>query len=407
MEPNHPSSSQNSVPPETPVEDLSGAATGAEEAPELEPLPFPYVSVVLLLLNTALFLLMWKLGRGEVSRVAYLFGDKENALIRAGQWWRLITPIFLHGGWEHLLANSLTLVLLGMPMERIYGARKYFLVYMLAGIAGNVSSYWFSTASSLGASGALYGLMGAGLVFPLRFGRYIDPRARKAFLTQLAWAAFINLSINFWPNTGLNLDKFAHIGGMIGGGLAALLWLPDVLEEEAPSPLQHRALWSAAALMLLTVLLAGWQQWQFARHTVRSVASYYTLNGDDPWWGLQIPSGWLPRDTVGQEGVEWQGPNQARLQILDNQDDSLRLSQAEDELKAHRAQESPYPIDGKNGIKAVYREGDKTVELHRIETDGHAINILLTCPTSAWPRVQPMFEAMLGSIRFVHAPRIK
>ena len=129
--------------------------------------------------------------------MAYLFGDKENDLIRAGQWWRLITPIFLHGGWGHLIANGLTLLMLGIPMERIYGPRKFFLIYMLAGITGNLFSFWFSTVPSLGASGALYGLMGAGLVFPLRFKERIDPRARKEILTQLGRAAIINIGNQF------------------------------------------------------------------------------------------------------------------------------------------------------------------------------------------------------------------
>ena len=377
-----------------------------DTASELEPLPFPYISVALLAIIVGLFLLMWKLGAGDVRRVAYLFGDKENDLIRAGQWWRLITPIFLHGNWEHLFANSLTLVLFGMPMERIYGARKYFLIYMLAGIAGNVSSYWFSTASSLGASGALYGLMGAGLVFPLRFKRYIDPRARKAFLTQLSVAFIINLGLNIWPNTGLNLDKSAHIGGMIGGGLAALLWMPDVLEEEPASPARNMALWGAVGAMLLIVGWAGCRQWQSARTINRNLPSYYTMNSEDPWWGLQIPAGWRARDTVGQNGVEWQGPNQARMKILDDLDDPTSLAQTNEDLKAHHAQTNVVSIDGKNGIKAVYNEGNKTVELYRINTEGRAISIVLTCPTAVLPNVQPNFEAAIASIRFVHAPRV-
>ena len=399
MENNRPLPSGKSADPE-PLESDEDASS------ELEPLPFPYVSVLLLLTITGLFLVMWKMGHGDVRRVAYLFGDKENDLIRAGQWWRLITPIFLHGGWEHLLANSLTLVLLGMPMERIYGARKYFLIYMLAGIAGNLSSFWFSTATSLGASGALYGLMGAGLVFPFRFKRYIDPRARKAFLTQLGWAAFINISLNFWPNTGLHLDKFAHLGGMVGGGLAALLWMPDVLEEEPASATQNITLWLAVGVMLTAVVLAGGLQWRTA-HTTKSITTYYyTLNSEDPWWGLQIPSGWTRRDTVAQEGIEWQGPNHALLQILDNQDDPQKSLQTDNALKAKRAQITAYPLDGKNGDKAVYREGGNTVELHRVKTDGRVISLLLTCPTNALPSIQPQFETMLIGVRFVHAPRL-
>ena len=68
-------------------------------------------------------------GHGEVTNVVLQFGAKDNGLIRHGQWWRLITPIFLHGGWLHLLVNGFSLYRLGGSMERIYGPKKYLVTF--------------------------------------------------------------------------------------------------------------------------------------------------------------------------------------------------------------------------------------------------------------------------------------
>ena len=374
-----------------------------QEEPFAEPLPLPIVSVCLLALIVAIFYAMLQVGNGDVTRAAHLFGDKENDLIRAGQWWRLVTPIFLHGGWGHLIANGLTLLMLGIPMERIYGPRKFFLIYMLAGISGNLFSFWFSTAPSLGASGALYGLMGAGLVFPLRFKERIDPRARKEILTQLGRAAIINVAINFVPD--LHLDKMAHLGGMLGGGLAALVWMPDVLEEEEPSRAYNAALWAAAISMLLITVTAGWRQWQTARAIRVEVQAFYTPDANDPWWGLLLPRTWRQLDTVEASGLTWSGPQQARLSVIDSQEDAQIVAQTQGFLKAHNAHPSPFAVDGKRAEKVVAQDKADTKELVQIETDGRVIVLLFSCPTSVALKMQPTFDALLSKVRFVRPPR--
>ena len=364
--------------------------------------PLPVVSLSLLALIVVVFFAMLQAGNGDVTRVAHLFGDKENDLIRAGQWWRLITPIFLHGGWGHLIANGLTLLMLGIPMERIYGPRKFFLIYMLAGISGNLFSFWFSTAPSLGASGALYGLMGAGLVFPLRFKDRIDPRARREILTQLGRAAIINIAINFVPD--LHLDKMAHLGGMLGGGLAALVWMPDVLEEEEPARAYNAALWAAATSIFLITVTAGWRQWQAARSVRVEVQAYYTPDANDPWWGLLLPRTWRQMDTVKANGLTWTGPQKATLSVIDSQEDTQIAAQTQAFLKMHNAHFVPLAVDGKRAGKVVVQDKADTKELVAIETDGRVIVLLFSCPTSVAAKMQPAFDALLSQVRFVRPP---
>ena len=398
----HASASASGPQSEPPASQPAGEPN-EQEAGELEPLPFPIVSVCLLVTVGAVFAAMLRVGHGDVAGVARLFGDKENSLIRAGQWWRLITPIFLHGGWGHIIANGLTLLMLGVPIERIYGARKFFLVYMLAGIAGNLFSYWLSPVPSLGASGALYGLMGAGLVFPLRFKSRIDPRARKAILTQLLRAALINGAINFLP--GLNLDRWAHLGGMVGGGLAALVWMPDVLEDDVTPRWKNGALWVVTLAMLALTVGAGVRQWQSARHPQVTVQTYYAFDAGDPWWGLLLPPGWRQAATVPSEGVEWAGPNQSALKIIDDLEHPGLTQETQSFLQSRHALLTPYAVDGKSGLKAVAQDAAKTVELHQVETEGRTIAFIFTCPTSVYARMQPVFSAMMNTVRFVRPPR--
>src|SRR5260221_13935935 len=107
---------------------------------------------MMLAIIAGVFIAMMIVGRGNVGQdpIPYNFGAKVNELIAGGQVWRLITPMFLHGGWLHLLVNSYSLYQLGGSMERIYGSRKYLLIYVAAGLVGNSLSYRMTPALSLG-----------------------------------------------------------------------------------------------------------------------------------------------------------------------------------------------------------------------------------------------------------------
>ena len=382
------------------LEENSLSQTGPFTEPE--PLPFPIVSIALLTIITVLFYAMLHSGQGDVTRVASLFGDKENNLIRAGQWWRLITPIFLHGSWGHLIANGLTLMMLGIPMERIYGPRKFFLIYMLAGIAGNLCSFWFSATPSLGASGALYGLMGAGLVFPLRYKNLIDPQARKSILSQLGRAAAINISINFFP--GLHLDTWAHMGGMAGGCLAALVWIPDVLEDGPETRAYSGALWSGIAGMLLLLGVACSQQWNIAHRMASETMPYYAVDPADPWLGISLPAGWRPADTVGPNGVHWRGPREATIQIIDSREDPHLIEATKAYFKSRKSALKPLVVDGKRGEYALIKNGNTTVEFYQVVAEDRLIAMRFSCPAIFYQEMKPTFDRILNSIRFVRPP---
>jgi rhomboid protease GluP len=144
-------------------------------------------------------------------------GAKYNELISKGEYYRLITSMFLHGGLLHLAVNMYSLYSIGPLIERIYGKVKYLSVYFISGIIASVFSYIFSDSVSIGASGAIFGLLGTTLVFAIKMRNNLG----KGFLKNVASVIVINLFIGF---SLPNIDNYAHLGGLIGGIIMALLF---------------------------------------------------------------------------------------------------------------------------------------------------------------------------------------
>lgn len=140
------------------------------------------------------------------------FGMKVNDLIVSGQLWRLITPVFLHGSIMHVAFNMYALYALGPGLERHYGHTRFLALYLLSGFAGNVISFWFSSAYSLGSSTAIFGLLGAEGVFLYRHKGLFGATAQRALINVVIIAA-INLVIGLSPG----IDNWGHVGGLVAG----------------------------------------------------------------------------------------------------------------------------------------------------------------------------------------------
>ncbi len=181
----------------------------------------PIATYSLIIINAIVFLLMTFSGGSTETEVLLRFGAKESYLIMNGEYWRFITPIFLHIGFVHFAFNNLALYYLGKLTEKIYGSIRFITIYLVAGIFGNFISFLFAPSSiAAGASGAIYGLFGAllyfGYIYPSLFLKTIG----KDIIAILA----INILIGF---TIPNIDFYAHIGGLIGGFIiAAIIHLP-------------------------------------------------------------------------------------------------------------------------------------------------------------------------------------
>lgn len=141
-----------------------------------------------------------------------ILGMKINELILQGQFWRLITPVLLHGSILHLGFNMYALYALGPELERHYGHWRFLALYLLAGFVGNVASFLFSPSPSLGSSTAIFGLLGAEGVFLYQNRDLFGKQARRA-LGNIVMIAGFNLIIGLNPG----IDNWGHIGGLIGG----------------------------------------------------------------------------------------------------------------------------------------------------------------------------------------------
>jgi membrane associated rhomboid family serine protease len=205
----------------------------------------------ILTFNVLLWLLLALSGGSTDTAQLIRAGAKSDGLILAGQYWRLITPIFLHYGALHLVLNGLGLLIFGELFERLYGSMQFALLYFVAGIASVVTSCFFGYGLMVGASGAIFGLAGALDVYGYRYRARIPRRYGAMFGGGLL--PLIGLNIVF----GLivpGIDNSAHLGGLAAGALVALFLRPLADEVTAPSPFASRHL---AALLVLALVAAS------------------------------------------------------------------------------------------------------------------------------------------------------
>ena len=153
-------------------------------------------------------------------------------VLQYGQWWRLLTAGFIHGGIMHLAFNMYALYVLGREVERIFGPWRFLTIYMLALIGGNLLVTLFDPPKSLtvGASGAILGLLGALVAY---FGRYRKQLVgAQKYLVNLIITAIINLTIGLLPQVSL----WGHLGGTLTGLAAGLVTIPRYKLVHVPYP---------------------------------------------------------------------------------------------------------------------------------------------------------------------------
>lgn len=181
------------------------------------------VTFILIATNVLAYILTAYLSGNIIDsniNVLIFLGAKVNSLISQGQYYRLATCMFLHGGIIHLALNMYALNALGPLVENIYGKVKYIIIYFLSGIVSSIFSYIFSNSVSIGASGAIFGLLGAALVFAVKMKNSIG----KDFIRNILSVIVVNLIIGF---SIANVDNFGHIGGLLGGIVTSLAFKGD------------------------------------------------------------------------------------------------------------------------------------------------------------------------------------
>jgi membrane associated rhomboid family serine protease len=173
-------------------------------------------------------------------------GALDRGLIRDGEYWRLVTPMFLHAGLLHIGFNMFALYQLGILVEQAFGRGRYLVLYLLCGITGSLASYFFSPGGfSVGASGAICGFLGVMAAWGKRRGGHIGETVKRV---MIRWAIFILIFGLLAPN----VDNAAHAGGFAGGLALAFLISPKGFKSETAL---RRRLWNAAAAGAVLVFL--------------------------------------------------------------------------------------------------------------------------------------------------------
>jgi membrane associated rhomboid family serine protease len=182
------------------------------------------VTLVLIAVNVFLFLVATALGGGLFKvdpEVMIRLGTDYTPLTLTGQWWRLLTSIFLHFGLFHIALNMWALYLNGRVAERIFGSIRYLVIYMVAGLSGSVASLlWHPIVNGAGASGAIFGVLGAMIAFFLKREGGVPASVIKAQLTSVS--IFVGYSLlNAARFQGI--DNAAHVGGLVAGFAMGLI----------------------------------------------------------------------------------------------------------------------------------------------------------------------------------------
>ncbi|MDO5038712.1 rhomboid family intramembrane serine protease [Clostridium sp.] len=182
------------------------------------------VTMILILINVIIFIITAILSKSiiDINTIVLVeCGAKVNYLINKGQIFRLLTAAFLHGGIMHILFNMYSLYIVGTVVEKIYGWKKYISIYILSALTSSILSYMLAPMTiSVGASGAIFGILGAFLYFAIKERKHLQ----RGTLGNIIAVIVLNLYIGF---TSTSIDNLGHIGGFLGGFILSIFLYKD------------------------------------------------------------------------------------------------------------------------------------------------------------------------------------
>lgn len=208
----------------------------------------PFISYAILAVTGFMFLLQEILGGSTNQWVLVQLGAKVNELIVLGDWYRLITPMFLHIGLTHILFNALIIYFLGIQLETIFGHWRFLALYFLSGLAGNATSFAFNQSISAGASTAIFGLFGSTLVLVKLFPGHPQIKAMAKNFTLLI---ILNLVFGIFSP---NIDMAGHVGGLAGGYLITYaLSTPRAWRTSKKQQITYGLLFTGLVILLIVI----------------------------------------------------------------------------------------------------------------------------------------------------------
>ncbi|CAN6237732.1 unnamed protein product [Urochloa humidicola] len=204
-----------------------------------------------------------KNSENEYLSLPLLYGAKINNLILSGEWWRLLTPMCLHSGFLHVALGCWVLLTFGPRVCRAYGQVAFFLIYILGGICGNVTSFVHTTDITVCGTGPVFSLIGAWLVYQSQNKQVIDKDVSESMFSQAVTAAALSFLLSIFGG----IDNWAHLGATISGLFFGYLTCPSMELDNAAKNGQKEAVAlvtrqanpckSAGAFIIISILVFG------------------------------------------------------------------------------------------------------------------------------------------------------
>ncbi|MFW6163542.1 MAG: rhomboid family intramembrane serine protease [Planctomycetota bacterium] len=400
--------------------------------PRLRPTPRVYAYLGLAAACVVAYVALWLYGgslspRGLLSQPALTLiscGAKDRQLIvEAGEWWRLLSCGFLHANAAHLVLNVYALVVLGGIVERLWGTQRFLIVYVLALVSGSLLSLAATPGASVGASGAVFGLFGAVVVFSIVHRHLMARRGRVKLWVSLGVVAAINVGLGIALPA---IDNAAHAGGFAGGALAALVLQPAAVRRESfLSEAVVRGV-SVAAVVAMAWGVASAVHFAAAPATVhiaRSEMERRTLKGGA--FHLYVPARWEyepPAGRLDPHVFQRRGVARIAIRILPRRDsgaietvadaeaqalgglDVTLLAERETLVRGHAALERQFRADTRGGAQRI------RLVVFPTPLDRH-VSVVCACPERQYRLLEVLFDKVIQSIEprseAVEAPDIR
>ncbi|MFP4057955.1 MAG: rhomboid family intramembrane serine protease [Candidatus Brocadiia bacterium] len=352
----------------------------------------------------------------QLDEVALLcLGAKDNRLVlEFGEWWRLVSSGFLHASILHLCVNVYALVALGLAVERLWGSARFLLLYVVALVGGSLASLAATPRPSVGASGAVFGLFGAVVVFSTAYRRLIPRRRRAALWVNLAAIAGVNVVLGVLVPF---IDNAAHGGGFLAGAAAALVLRPSAARRSDGG-------WSDLAVRTATALALGAVVWSLATAAEHARSCQAILLArtklrlvslDSPPAVLLVPEGWEHRRPE-EEGDPhtFVRPGLAAIRVQVSSRESVgELAAHAQELRAERVAAGAEHLltrqvevgDGL-GWEVHFRERHEGVALRRRFVvfscpPGRSASVLCESAARHYELLEVVFDRVIHSLQFL------
>ncbi|QNU68511.1 rhomboid family intramembrane serine protease [Ruminiclostridium herbifermentans] len=329
----------------------------------------PWVTYVLIAANILVWLLLRILSfttNTEYVNLLAPFGAKINLFILEGEYWRFISAMFLHSNEVHLLLNCYSLYMIGTQIERLFGHVKMIVIYFVAGLVGSIASFAFNIYPAVGASGAIFGLLGAMLFFAIKRPSLL----KSSFGANLLTILVINLVYGVMNE---RIDNSAHLGGLVGGFLTTGV-VYTAKEETSKDRLVR-----IGSLILVFLVTIGGLFYSFNNESNRLISQIVSLDNY-----------YAQKNYAEAEKIAEQILNQ------DFQDDELRISVLKiliesensqdkyNESEKHAEELLKYDIDNNTKINALFSVvKSENIQGKHNECEEHAEELLKMNPQNS------------------------